>query len=87
MSNEKLKDLLTRLREELQQAELDDDTRSSVEELEADIQGLLDTAPDTADSASVMDRANLLEASFATEHPTAERIVREVIDTLVRMGI
>lgn len=87
MSNEKLQELLSRLREELQQSELDDETRSSVEELGADIDDLLDSESDRTDTASVLDRANLLEASFATEHPTAERIVREVIETLVRMGI
>lgn len=87
MSNEKIRELLARLRHEIRKTELDDNTRSLVEKLDSDIHGLLGAEADQADSGSVLEKANQLEANFATEHPTAERIVREVIDTLVRMGI
>lgn len=87
MSNEKIRELLARLQDEIQKTDLDDDTRLKVKELDSDIHDLIGAETDQAESDSVLSRANLLEANFATEHPTAERIVREVIDTLVRMGI
>ena len=39
------------------------------------------------DVSAVIDRAKEVEANFATQHPNAERFIREVIDLLVRMGI
>ena len=45
------------------------------------------TADGPADMDDIVDRAKEVEANFATSHPTAERVVREVIDLLVRMGI
>jgi hypothetical protein len=35
----------------------------------------------------MLDRARRLEASFASSHPTAERIMREVIDALAKIGL
>jgi hypothetical protein len=37
--------------------------------------------------SALIDRAKEVEAGFATRYPTAERFMREVIDSLVRMGI
>ena len=34
----------------------------------------------------VLEQAKMLEARFATDHPVAERFMREVIDTLVKLG-
>jgi hypothetical protein len=34
-----------------------------------------------------MERAKLLEARFAISHPTVERFMREVIDTLAKIGV
>ena len=56
-------------------------------ELDSDIHNLLNSDTVTADTDILLERAKLLEADFATSHPTAERFMREVIDTLVRMGI
>ena len=36
---------------------------------------------------ALIDRAKGLEADFASKYPAVERFVREMIDTLVRMGI
>ena len=38
-------------------------------------------------SDSPMDTALTLEAHFASSHPNAERIMREIIDTLAKMGV
>ena len=36
---------------------------------------------------SRVERAKLLEAKFAINHPTVERFMREVIDTLAKIGV
>ena len=87
MSNTEIRELLARLQEEIQKTELDDKTRSMVKELDSDIHGLLDVQGDQAETDSVVEKARVLETNFATDHPTIERFMREVIDVLVRMGI
>lgn len=87
MSNTQIQELLAKLQEEIQKTELDDETRSMVKELDSDIHGLLAADTDQAKTDSVVEKARVLETNFATEHPTIERFMREVIDVLVRMGI
>lgn len=87
MGNTRIRELLARLRREIQDAELDDDTRSMVRDLDAEIHDLLETGGGAENSDSVVEKARELETSFAAEHPTIERFLREVIDALVRMGI
>jgi chorismate mutase len=87
MSKEQIKDLLEQLQEEIHKTGLDDETRTLVQELDTDIHGLLATDADQAQASSIVTRAKALEANFATDYPTAERFMREVIDVLVRMGI
>ena len=87
MSTKQIKDLLEQLQDEIRKTELDDETRSLVRELDADVHGLLGEDATQTDTSSIVKRAKELEASFATDHPTAERFMREVIDVLVRMGI
>ncbi len=85
MSNTQIRELLAKLQQEIKNTELDDDTRAMVRDLDADIHGLLEKPGE--DSDSVLEKARELETNFATEHPTIERFLREVIDVLVRMGI
>ena len=87
MSNEKIRELLAKLHDEVQETELDADTRSSLRELDADIHELLDSATSEQKVSSVTERAKLLEAQFAINHPTVERFMREVIDTLAKIGV
>jgi len=87
MSNEKIRQLLVSLQEEIQNTEVDADTSSMMRELDADIHSLLKDDTSETSSDAVLQRARSLEADFATKHPTAERFLREVIDTLVRMGV
>jgi len=87
MSTEQIKELLTELQAEMQKAELDDETRSLARQLDTDIQTLLGAEADQTEVGTLVSRAKELEANFATDHPTAERFMREVIDALVRMGI
>ncbi len=87
MSNEKIRELLAKLHDEVQDTELDADTRSSLRELDSDIHDLLDSATSRQKMSFVMERAKLLEARFAINHPTVERFMREVIDTLAKIGV
>lgn len=87
MSNEKIQDLLEKLHEEVRQTKLDANTRSSLQELDSDIHQLLDTSTVEPSAASVVEQAKLLEARFAVDHPTAERVMREVIDMLGKIGV
>ena len=84
MSNERIKKLLARLREELESTDVDDDLQKLMGELDDEIHGVIEN---DADVNALVDRAKEMEAEFATKHPAAERFMREVIDALVHMGI
>jgi hypothetical protein len=84
MSNEKLKELLTAVHDEMEGTDADAETRSMLKSLDEDIHKVLGDGD--GDESPVMERAKRLEARFATTHPVAERIMREVIDTLVKLG-
>ena len=87
MSNKEIRQSLPKLRNELQKTELDADTQSLVREMDSDNHDLIASNTGDEDSESILKRARLLESDFATNHPTAERVMREVIETLARMGI
>ena len=84
MSKERISELLAQLREEIRKTDVDEDVEKLVSDIDAEIHGVID---DNADIDVVLEQAKKLEANFATKHPTAERVVREVIDLLVHMGI
>ena len=90
MSKERIKELLTQLREEIQSTDIDEELEQLLAGLDEDIETAIDDnagVDSVVDMEDVVDRAKELEASFASEHPTAARVVREAIDLLVRMGI
>ena len=87
MSNFNIQNLLAKLRDEIQKAELDDETRSLMRELDSDIHDILESDKAEVESASVLKRAKEFEANFETEHPTTVRILGELIEALARMGI
>lgn len=84
MSKQRIRELLTQLRQELGNTDIDDELEKLISDLDDDIHSAID---DDTDVNAVVERAKELEAGFATNYPTAERVMREVIDTLVRMGI
>lgn len=84
MSNERIKDLLAQLREEIGKADVDAELQKLMNDLDDDIHAVIE---DDADAGALVERAKGLEADFATKHPAAVRFMREVIDTLVSMGI
>jgi len=87
MSNEKIRKLLQNLHEEVRKTKLDAETRASLQELDSGIHDLLDSSKTEPSADSVIEQAKLLEARFAVDYPTAERFLREVIDTLAKLGI
>lgn len=93
MSNQKIRDLLTQLHDEISQTDLDADTRSLAKTLDAEIQQMLsDAEPSPTDTPtptpeSILERARLLESQFANKHPVAGQAMREVIEILNRIGI
>lgn len=84
MKKREIQEIVAQLRRELRRAEdIDPDARRSTEELQRDVEEL-----DQGDNAaSLADRARELETRFAAEHPTLERIARELADALAKMGV
>jgi hypothetical protein len=84
MSKERIRELLSQLRQEISQTDVDDELQKMIAELDDDIHAVIENDDDVN---AVVERAKEVEAGFATNYPTAERVMREVIDALVRMGI
>ena len=87
MSDSEVRDLLERLKDELKDTELDADTRKLMQDLDAEIHSLLESDADVEAIASVTDRAREIEADFESDHPLAVRVLREIVQSLARMGI
>lgn len=87
MSNIEIRNLLAKLRDEIQKSELDAETQDLVRKFDADVHELLDSDKSEDETAFVLQRAKEFEADFETEHPTTVRILSEVIEALSRMGI
>jgi hypothetical protein len=82
-----LAELHTELHSELGDSELDSETRAMMTRLDTDVQGLLEQEQEDGDPSQIAEQAGLLEARFAAEHPMAEKVMREIINTLARIGI
>lgn len=91
MEKQELAALLKKLQAELESVQaLDDSLKQSLQSLGQDIQKVLGQGtPPTpaADEASLNERAQELEARFAAEHPYLASTLRDVMDSLGKMGI
>ena len=85
MSSERIRQLLTQLRKELDVADIDAETRTLMSELDADIRKTLDAHPNPVDA--LIDRAEAVGVNFALRHGVADRILREIIETLAKIGV
>jgi Domain of unknown function (DUF4404) len=85
MSNERIRELLTQLRNELDNANVDHSTSSLMRKLAGDINGALGQSD--APINTLIDRARQLEANFAAKHAGAEGILRQIVDMLAKMGV
>lgn len=86
MSENKIESLMLQLREELARNEPGDpETLQLVKKLNEDIDVYIESSEDV--NSPVMDDAIALEARFAATHPVAEKLLRELINSLGRIGI
>ncbi|MEX0965131.1 MAG: DUF4404 family protein [Pseudohongiellaceae bacterium] len=87
MNEEKVKRLLKELMDEINNGQgHDEELLATAQRLESDIDAVLNPDVDTSDN-TVMDDMIALEAQFATNYPVAEKIVRELVNSLSRIGI
>ena len=87
MSEQRIRELIGELVSELEKEDgVNEETLEVARKLKGDIDDLVDPEVDTSEY-TVMDDAIALEASFAATHPLAERIIRELINNLSRIGI
>jgi hypothetical protein len=98
MEKQELATLLEKLQRELESGPaVDEGLRQSLQSLQSDIQIVLAQQGATAsasassggdaDEGSLNDRAQELEAKFSAEHPYLASTLRDVMDTLGKMGI
>lgn len=85
MDRESIRELLARLRHSLDSKDVDPATRDSMRLLDADILRFIESRE--APAQTLVNQAKALEVKFAVEHPVAERILREIIEALARMGV
>ena len=87
MNEQRVKQLLKELLEEMNRGEdQDEELIASAQRLESDIDALLDPEVDSSEN-TVMDDMVALEARFASSYPVAEKIIRELVNSLSRIGI
>ena len=87
MSEERIKQLMSELVSELEKTNgVNEETLADAKKLNQDLADLTNPDIDTTEH-TILDDAIALEASFAATHPTAEKIVRELINSLSRIGI
>lgn len=88
MNESKLNELLSKLNEELDRTDtVDPRTLEQLQELQSDLQRLGSGEDPAPEYDSVLEQAQALEARFASEHPAAERFIREIMDMLAKVGI
>ena len=58
-----------------------------IEQLDSEVHDVLSAKNNDTDPVSVMESAKQLETRFAVEHPVAEKFLREIVETLGRMGV
>lgn len=91
MDKQELAALLKKLQAELESGQaVDEQLKQQLQALDQDIQKVLAQGTAQAhetDEASLGERATEIEARFASEHPYLASTLRDVMDTLGKMGI
>ena len=87
MNANELLDSLVNLRSELEVAEnIDEETLSQVRKLDANMHQIINSNELRAEE-TISEQLLVLEAQFSVEHPVLEKLTRELIDALAKMGI
>lgn len=88
MSDKRIIELLGELKLELEKNDqIDPQTAILARELDQDIHELLDPETDTTLPDQALEKARSLETDFVAEHPVAAQFLRQIMDTLSKMGI
>ncbi len=87
MDKTKLQDLLSQLQQALNDPDVDQETLDLARQLDHGIHQLLDVGNDDNDPDPIMALSRQLEANFAARHPLAQRVLREIGNTLANIGI
>jgi hypothetical protein len=88
MNETNLKELLKQLHQALEKTDsVDPDTLKQVKELDEEVNRLLESGSQGDEFDNVVDQAKAVETRFAVDHPVAERFLREIIETLSKVGI
>lgn len=89
MHSGKIRTLLDELNQ-LAQQQFDADKQQRIQDLDIDINQLLlleAELPEQELLEEITEQARSIEASFASEHPIAQRLVQEIIYILAQIGI
>lgn len=87
MSNQKVRQLVDQLMAEVKASELDEESMQKLRGFESAIDDYISTDSASLEDQSILDKAKSLEITFAQKHPTAEGIMRDIMNTLVGMGV
>nr|WHW29752.1 hypothetical protein [uncultured bacterium] len=90
MSKERIRELLDELGQELGNSDVDDEALGLFKALDNDIREASDSGTEQGDDdvgEQLLERARELEARWATEHPNLQLFLREIADTLGKLGI
>jgi phage-related protein len=87
MSNETLKELLTKLHEVLESETVEADKLSELKKLDADLQKLIASKGDVVEAKGLIEQVKNVEAKFGMEHPGTVTFFGQLINTLSGMGV
>ena len=86
MAADRIREVLAELGRELERAEnVDADVRQTLQELQQRVDALEQS--ELPATESMLDHVKELESKFAASHPVLERIARELVDAVAKMGI
>jgi hypothetical protein len=88
MEQQKLRELLNTLHQELEQVDsVDETTEVVLSNLRADMQRLLDEkVPSLKEDAPLMERMNVALDHFETDHPKLSMTIQHLLESLAKMG-
>jgi hypothetical protein len=88
MEQQKLRELLETLHNELEQVgSVDEKTAEVLTSLKTDIAKLVSEGDETEDNEGVVERMNEALGHFEEEHPRLSIMIQHVLDSLARMGL
>lgn len=88
MSDTKLHELLTQVHEQLkQQDSIDDESQALLHQVLSDVNTVSSSENSDDLEQDITDRIEQQAVQFEQEHPTLAEILRQIMDTLGRIGV